>query len=734
MKVLESHVVGGTRCLYPVGTEMTQWGTRIIPEGQTVYPQGFAGAIGIASVWNHVTYARPIGFRTSHDTDFRFGRQHVWNLRQYIVQEFDGDSGLVPPLWSLWQKIENRDRYITHHGTNTQAFGYTSVRLAAHAFAPAGIAPPPWPRSGMVAERIRPLPVPGIEPPYLSGWAVVFNAAKPIKPPGLTATQWGSAHIVGNRREYRWITAGLQSIYGYPMVAYRVRGIDMERRYAIEPPAIQLPEVKLHTRYVEVPSNEFTHFGNTALYEKFNIITPRWTLRDLIGEPWLHNVTPEVSTHGYNQELYGDALVRLQWRPVNPVGDLTQRFGGTIIARRTRIITLSGLRSLGVSTKAVVTQIGGTPPQQNVSPSSFPLLLWLSNDQVPKPIINQQVVYVKEEFPQTKWGTALVAANSLRVEPGIWEHLIGKPMVSLKRRVLSAAKFPDAEVFEPEKPRLSPHTIYAVVEAPQQAIRNHEFRDLHPVDHYDKYPLPPGITPGRPAVTLRHRVVRPQGYPPPSYPIRLGEPSLQLRRRYLEPASINSLRMGWPEIPGLRNLVVYDAPDTVLWGATTIAREPYYGPQTVSAGAGEQTQWPPTGSQHWVSLLNRPVYPAGYLTERMGTRLPNDQPFMWQGLRVGPHVPNTITGFNADAHGTPWVSHRVRDVRAEGFDAFLCEYDIRAFKHRMRVWRRAEAPLRKAVAVAGLDTSGVGTPGVRPARHYIRPDGNADQYRKGVHL
>ena len=730
MKVLGSHVVGGTRYLYPVGTEMTQWGARIIPEGQTLYPQGFAGAIGTASVWNYVTYARPIGFRTSHDTDFRFGRQHVWNLRQYIVQEFDGDSGLVPPPWSLWQKIENRNRYLGQHGASMQSLGRPQIDLGAHAFAPPGIAPPAWtPKAPMVAERIRPLPVPGIEPPYLSGWATVFNAAKPIKPPGLTATQWGSAHIVSNRREYRWITAGLQSIYGYPMVAYRVRGIDMERRYAIEPPAIQLPEVKLHTRYVEVPSNEFTHFGNTALYEKFNIITPRWTLRDLIGEPRLHNVTPEVSTHGYNQELYGDALVRLQWRPVNPVGDLAQRFGGTIIARRTRIITLSGLRSLGVSTKAVVTQIGGMPPQQNVSPSSFPPLLWLSNDQVPKPSINQQVVYVKEEFPQTKWGTALVAANSLRVEPGIWERLIGAPMVSLKRRVLSVAKFPDAEVFEPEKPRLSPHTIYAVAEAPPQAQRNHPLPPPFPLHYVGELDDGVGVSYGRPAVTLRNRVIRPQGY----LPYNPGEPRMQLHRRYLGPTGINSLRFGWPEVPGPRDLVVYGAPDTVLWGATAIARGPYYGPQTVSAGAGEQTRWPPTISRHWVSLLNQPVYPAGYLAERMGTRLPNDQPFMWQGLRVGPHVPNTIAGFNAQAHGTPWVSHRVRDVRAEGFDAFLCEYDIRAFKHRMRVWRRAEAPLRKTVAVAGLDTSGVGTPGVKPMRHYIRPDGNADQYRKGVH-
>ena len=105
---------------------------------------------------------------------------------------------------------------------------------------------------------------------------------------------------------------------------------------------------------------------------------------------------------------------------------------------------------------------------------------------------------------------------------------------------------------------------------------------------------------------------------------------------------------------------------------------------------------------------------------------------MWRGLRIGPLMPTIPEGFNAELFGNSWVSHRVRDVGVEGFDAFLCEYDLRAFKHRMRVWRRVEAPARAHLRAEGLAPAGVGTPGVRPAVHYIRPDGNADQHRKGA--
>mgnify|MGYP003618726075 CR=1 FL=1 len=95
-----------------------------------------------------------------------------------------------------------------------------------------------------------------------------------------------------------------------------------------------------------------------------------------------------------------------------------------------------------------------------------------------------------------------------------------------------------------------------------------------------------------------------------------------------------------------------------------------------------------------------------------------------------PTIPN---GFSAEVFGKTWISHRVRELTVEGFDAFLCEYDYQAFAQRMRV-RRGTATGRPVQIgkPQGWRSSTVGTPGIRNHVHYIRPDGNADQYRKGV--
>ena len=106
---------------------------------------------------------------------------------------------------------------------------------------------------------------------------------------------------------------------------------------------------------------------------------------------------------------------------------------------------------------------------------------------------------------------------------------------------------------------------------------------------------------------------------------------------------------------------------------------------------------------------------------------------MWQGLRVGSLVPNIPEGIDATAIGTCWISLRVRQAAIEGFDAFICEYDDRAFDQRMRVRHGTtnERP-RQVVSAHGWRSAAHAAHGVRAGRHYIRPDGNSDQHRKGA--
>ena len=117
----------------------------------------------------------------------------------------------------------------------------------------------------------------------------------------------------------------------------------------------------------------------------------------------------------------------------------------------------------------------------------------------------------------------------------------------------------------------------------------------------------------------------------------------------------------------------------------------------------------------------------------MGASVQGDTPFQWQGLRVGPLVPNIPEGFDAQAHGTAWVSLRVRDVPIQGFDAFESTYDLAHFDLRMRVrGTPAPQPPAQVLGAVGIGPVSAGTPDARRGTHYIRPDGNADVYRKGA--
>ncbi|MBJ7436753.1 MAG: hypothetical protein JHC54_13830 [Acinetobacter sp.] len=52
------------------------------------------------------------------------------------------------------------------------------------------------------------------------------------------------------------------------------------------------------------------------------------------------------------------------------------------------------------------------------------------------------------------------------------------------------------------------------------------------------------------------------------------------------------------------------------------------------------------------------------------------------------------------------------------------------FSERLRVITKVERPTRQVVA-QGFNASLVGVLDIKPGVHYIRPDGNANQFRKG---
>ncbi len=722
-----NHAVAGSRFLRPDGFVATRWGTRIIPEARVVYALGFAGMVGWPAVANRRQYLAPSSIRLYAEPQQHFGSARTWNLRQHVTMFPDVDSDLNPPRWSQWTRIENRNKLLGVTGTLMTRYGAVQVDNKARQILPAGTAAPALPgyqRAGMVAYRIRGLPLRGIEAPHLSTWANVRNAARLVHPPGLDAQAFGSAGAVNRTRVFNRIGNFDAAVLGYPFIAPRVRSLGIEARYTIAPPVVPVARVQLRSRYLGPRAIGNPEVGAAALTIHKSIITPRWTLQNFYGFPVVRNVTPEVRGKGYVMELWGDNRVRLQWRPLAPVGTNTALFGRTTIADRRRTIFLAGWSSMAVSDKLEVVRTG-TPPLatqyiwlDSQDPSGDPEAgfgIKVPAEQVPVPSLQQQVVYPSGMDTVGNFGSPTVTANSIRVEPGYFDLLVGEPVVDFWRRTLTAKGI--ASTSTPGKPRLSPHTIWAVVDAPEQAVLN------HPESRQEL--VRSEVTFGNPALENRHRIVAAAGTAPPAF----GITDVVNRRQYLRPSGTHSARFGWLTVPGPIHVEFFTTISTMAMGQPTVARPPQLGPQTVM-GQGFVAA---TLGQARLELFHRAMPVQGFEATAMGFSRRPDAPFMWQSLRVGERVPNVAEGFDAARFGATWISHRVRQVAVEGFDSFVMEYDYRAFALRMRVRNATgtERP-RQIVLPRGDRMELVGTPGARLGVHYIRPDGNADQYRKGA--
>lgn len=746
---MSNHRVGYTRQVAPFGFEATRWLTTIVPEAQDIYPKSFGALYGWPKVEHYKRYLRLTGITTYPEPQMHWGTARVWNLRQIITQVEDQQSGLWPPAGTQWTMVENRNRLMRSSGWAATRYGNTHVELGARVILPAGIpAPtlPEWQKVGMVSHRVRKLPLDGLEPPYVGHWGVVWNKADPLHPRGFVATLFGQVALANTRR-YRRIEGFTPDAYGYPLVAYRIRELTFEPRYGIHPPVIALPRVFHYTRYVEPPGiGEPKASVLHILESRFNRIVTRWSQQgDLFGWPALKNLTPELGTRGRAADEWGDAFVRLEWRPVAPEGTNMQLFGGLTIADRTRRIVVAGASHMTMG-QLTAKRIGTDP----VVTQYIDLRLFVTNPitgeqiefeegygikvpevQVPRPDLTKGYLFPRSDGvygDMAAFGKTTITANTIRVEPGYWDLLVGEPYVGLKVRALEVKTIGQLVVDSAidrgagmggwGMPRLSPHTIYAVLEAPAQAMRNHKMNPdrLRPVNA--------GVRIGHPSVTQYLGLIFPSGIDPDS---GVGRPEIISMRRAVAPHSFNALRVGWPVVPGIQHVTIEEPILAQPMPSPAVAfppQPPVARPEGIAA--------PPFG-RAMVDFYHRSVAARGWLSLLMDGRSGGDGYNMPQRLHIGPPNLHQQIGFDAACYGSAWVSHRVREVAAHGHDSFVCDYELEQFAKRMRV-RNADArwPGRQIVAPAGHRSSAFGHAAARPARHYIRPDGNSNQHRKGA--
>lgn len=728
------HNIGGTQYVKPNGFDAIQFGSRIVPENQAIYLQGFGNhgfseknSIELATRW-----VRATGFTTyGQQPSDRYGIPKVWNTRQYINQVFDPNNGLNPGGFGQWTAIANRNRVIGAVGNDMSKFGYQKIDNNARPLNPKPIAAYDFGKP-MIAYRIRTLRLEGMEPPYISSWGGVHNAAFVIAPKSNKFDVFGSPSVENTRRNYRWVGAFESMAMGHPMIDFAIRTISIPSRYSINPPYIALPNVDLHTRYIEPQGFEPWFVPGVSLHIKWNIITTRWAHRELFGDSVVRNVTPELRQKGNVTEEFGKPSVRTQWRKYFFDGFKAELFGRHSIAYRDRSIKMQGFNNMAIGLQKVIKT--GAPPYslQMISldwdgegprPDGFEGKgIAIPGGQVSQPKLKTNVLFVSG-FVATQVGSHHLQSNGIIMDSGIQEFAIGDHTVSLKNQTIAVGSLGDS--LEMGKPRLSPHTIYAVMEAPAQAKENHDDQTLHFVNS-DGGSRKPGEVFGNLRLTLKHRKLGVFGS---NYQTLFGPPQVRLRKNYIRPEGIRSFRMGWHMLLDGRPQYVdqFDSKNHAEFGQTVVSRPVdrlhYIRPNGFAGSFG----------QGQIDFFHRRIRPVGNNMGLMGASGPGDTPYKPQRLWVGEPKPTIPTGFESEIFGNHWISLKVRDISVEGFNSFISELDVSNFKGRMKI-TLVKKPIVIEPKKINAETFGItayGVPNIRLKTHYIRPDGNSDQYRKG---
>ncbi len=405
-------------------------------------------------------------------------------------------------------------------------------------------------------------------------------------------------------------------------------------------------------------------------------------------------------------------------------------YGKTDIAFRDRSFSVTGFSQYG-SGLHVVTKTGAPPYSKQYVYLNGQLNAYDEFDpekgngikppesQVANPSLRSNVIFA-ESFVGTLFGRLSAQSNGILVQPGLQELTVSEPTVTLSKRTVAPKSIESTSVVG--KPRLSPWTIYAVVEAPQQARENHQPSDLHYVNSFEVF--------GDTTIQNKHRKIDIVHLYDDRYMARMGTPNILLRKQYVQPRGFLAQRHGVHVFgPYNLELKVFESPFTELFG-NALVQFPHDSKATqyVSVTGIQSNQ----SGKPVIDYRHRIIRNTGFDSLALGySRFP-DTPYMWQSLRIGEFVTGNYGGFDSQKFGQGSISLRVREVHVKGFDSYDDNFDMGSFDKRMTVRLIPKPIIPDQLKAVGFVSSGFGVPNIKPAVHYIRPDGNADQFRKGA--
>ena len=677
---------------------------RIFHHSGEVDPTGY----GATHVRNQFEVLRPTGW-LSQNINFPI----IYNLDQYLfVQPYMGTNS-DPTQWPPYSPfVENKTRTLGPGGWQSSRFSVIGniVENTAAPLLPPGLDATIWGPETFIAHHIRYVGPEGWDSFYNTQYTVIYNNAVVLAPQGWGSAQVGTPEQVINlNRTVKHIFPYGGETVGTAFIAYRVRTVYPSLFYDVPS---GFPEVRFNPHPIAPAGIAPPQFGGHTVYEHFTIAYPKsvnvhavpW-----VGEPIVENRNKTLAVFPSDQSLYGLAKVfNYNTNLTITAGDLSV-WGSHLISYRTRTITVAPISVPVFSvTHRIRNVIPDPPARQLIEPNGLYIGQESNPGIVPSPGIRLATIY-PEGISEEGYGRPVLTRNTVEVPPGPFNpDQVGVPTLIFTQYLFPRIiPWPNTSTTNPQnssdqnwvwaqRPRVTPHTIYApaATEATRQAKDNHPQRSSHVID--DQQAKDSGSLGGgwpwfgRPNVSNQHRIVGPvpdhnsSGLDPTE---RFGTQTLTLRRRYVHPTPIRSLRFGLTMFLDVPQYVNLDSSHNGIaplndFGQHTVAPPPVVITPEAKPSGFVATLW----GTHRVELFIRTVSPQG-IPHRGNPAQGLTNP--WGVPLVGFPRVYQWGGYVLTLWGNTWVSHKNRELPVEGWNSLSLEDDdLGSFADRMRVRRR----------------------------------------------
>jgi len=687
--------------------------------------------------FNSLTFGPPYDLRVSFGQQYalmrgfrmpEFGEFDVWNRTQFI-----NFRPLCPeptlPHWcdTEWgQKhfffVRNRNRHIYPHGTVMTRFAFR-VALVLNTGRAVWVKSlekdnfGPWYERHQVAFYIRYFPLVGWDSFRMVTFHRIHNAARALYPIGFDATQFGTGlrHIL-----WRWLlqNGSRMDEHGVPWVSRSPREIGPRSpRWFLH---VGVPFIDFGQRYIApegIRPKSHAFIGPYLTQKPIPTITPRWIWDEYrMGLPSIKNVTPQLFVVG--RSMF-DSNPRAHWvshspRYSTPQGWQVTQYGRPDVNFRDRTIFMWPHVSSRVTQHLRVENVNPSPvlpTQQTVFMSDW----CRGTSQSRCALMGSLTVHTNVLFPVGNsfmaLGTPSLLHNAIWFRAHHQPNTLGwtewgMPSVNRPQTIYLGKFFRESSGSEagehygraptstPPKFRVSPHTIWARLDTPQQAKDNHpESEDFCEVDRFCRTPNHPrfgwslgGVGPWFGGINVRpdpgpeslneircsNSSFGPNTWACHRMFMRIGEFRIENQNRRMLVDGWVSIRFGFPRVTTPTNRGI------TVWGsANTGAKfgEPWIGNKNRELFVGSVS--PVQFGATQIENFNRFVYVSGLNATQWG----NNNPMV--------HFPRTLTPYDniLTQWGTTWVSHSPRWVFVEGTDMFQSwwtELATRMIVRRMR--------------------------------------------------